>query len=125
MPEPIWITKTMVEVIHDDQIAEHGGSYGMLNSGMLSSALARSQNLYAYGKPDLYQLAAAYGYGIVKNHPFVDGNKRTAFQVMFVFLKINGRNLEIPEPEVVITMRDIAAGVVSELQLAEWLRQHC
>lgn len=124
MAEPIWITLVMAQVIHDDQIASHGGAYGLRDEGLLSSALARARNQYGYKKVDLYQLAAAYGYGIVRNHPFVDGNKRTAFQIMYAFLKVNGCDLNVPEPEVVLMMQALAAGDVSEKPLVQWMKQY-
>ena len=124
MGEPIWISSTIVQFIHDDQIASHGGAYGLLNSGMLESALSRPQNLYAYEQADLFTLAAAYGYGIAKNHAFIDGNKRTAFMVMFTFLQVNDWRLMVPEPEVIITMQQLAAGEISETLLVDWLREN-
>lgn len=114
----------MAKVIHNDQITEHGGTFGIIDSGLLSSALGRPQNLYAYDRATLIRLAAAYAYGIVRNHPFVDGNKRTAFQVMFVFLKVNGKTLDVPEPEVVITMTDLAEGSIQEDDLVDWLKKY-
>jgi death on curing protein len=124
MDEPIWIGSTIAKFIHDDQIASHGGAYGLVNAGMLESALSRPQNLYAYERADLFTLAAAYGYGITKNHAFIDGNKRTAFMVMFTFLQANGWRLMMPEPEVVATMQQVAAGEISETLLADWLREN-
>lgn len=124
MGEPIWISSTIAQFIHDDQIASHGGAYGLLNPGMLESALGRPQNLYAYERADLFTLAAAYGYGIAKNHAFIDGNKRTAFMVMFTFLQVNGWRLMVPEPEVVVTMQRVAADEISETLLADWLREN-
>ena len=140
MAEPKWITESIVVYIHDDQIATHGGSYGILNANLLASALARPRNLYGYeGVTSLPRLAASYGYGLVrdarslapsvdagshrKNHSFIDGNKRTAFQVMFAFLQINGLYLDTPEPEVVITMQQLASGKISEEELAVWLKK--
>jgi death on curing protein len=124
MADPIWISGTIAQFIHDDQIAAHGGGYGLLNAGMLESALARPQNLYVYEQADLFYLAAAYGYGIAKNHAFIDGNKRTAFMVMFTFLQVNGWRLVVPEPEVVVTMQQVANGIVTESLLADWLREN-
>lgn len=124
MADPIWISGTIAQFIHDDQIAAHGGAYGLLNAGMLESALARPQNLYAYEQADLFSLAAAYGYGIAKNHAFIDGNKRTAFMVMFTFLQVNGWRLVVPEPEVVVTMQQLADGIVTKSLLADWLREN-
>ena len=124
MAEPTWISATIAQFIHDDQIAAHGGAYGLLNAGMLESALARPLNLYSYQQADLFSLAAAYGYGIAKNHAFIDGNKRTAFMVMFTFLQVNGWRLVVPEPEVVVTMQQVADGTVTESLLANWLREN-
>jgi death on curing protein len=124
MAEPIWINATMAQFIHDDQIAAHGGAYGVLNAGMLESALARPQNLYAYKEADIFALAAAYGYGIAKNHAFIDGNKRTAFLVMFTFLKVNGWHLIVPEPDAVITIQQVAASIMTEALLAAWLEKN-
>ncbi len=124
MADPVWISGTIAQFIHDDQIAAHGGAYGLLNAGMLESALARPQNLYAHEQSDLFSLAAAYGYGIAKNHAFVDGNKRTAFMLIFTFLQVNGWRLVVPEPEVVVTMQQVANGIVSESLLTDWLREN-
>jgi death on curing protein len=124
MADPIWINTTAAQFIHDDQIATHGGAYGLLNAGMLESALARPQNLYAYETASIFALAAAYGFGIAKNHAFIDGNKRTAFLVMFTFLEVNGWHLVVPEPEAVITMQEVAAGIVTEALLAKWLQHN-
>jgi death on curing protein len=125
MTNIIWINRSIVTSIHHDQIATHGGSYGILNETILESALARPQNLYAYEKIDLLQLASAYGYGLAKNPGFVDANKRTAFLVMFVFLKINGWHLYVPEPEVVLMMQYLVSGIVSEAELVKWLQVNC
>jgi death on curing protein len=125
MAEPKWITESIVVYIHDDQIAQHGGSYGILNPNLLSSALARPRNLYGYeGVTSRTRLAASYGYGLVKNHAFVDGNKRTAFQVMFAFLQINCEDLNAPEPMVVVTMQELASDKISEEDLAIWLNKY-
>jgi len=124
MAEPIWLTEEMVQAIHDDQIAAHGGAYGLRDAGLLASALARARNRYVYEGADMHQLAAAYGYGIVKNHAFVDGNKRTGFLVMYVFLKLHGFDLKAPEPEVVLLMQALAADEVSEVDLVNWLKQY-
>ncbi|KST68633.1 type II toxin-antitoxin system death-on-curing family toxin [Mastigocoleus testarum] len=125
MAEPIWITTVMVQMIHDDQVATHGGAYGLRDEGLLESALARGRHRYGYEEGvDIYRLAADYGYGIARNHPFIDGNKRTAFQVMYAFLKVNGCVLNAPEPEVVLVMRSLASGELSEDELAQWLKQY-
>lgn len=112
----------MANAIHDDQIAVHGGAYGLRDEGLLSSALARPRDRWGYERANLFSLAAAYGYGIAKNHPFVDGNKRTAFQVAYAFLRVTGYALVAPEPEVVLTMQSLAAGELSEEQFAGWLQ---
>lgn len=122
MAEPKWITESIVVYIHDDQIASHGGTYGILNPSLLASAMARPRNQFGYeGVVSCAKLAASYGYGLVKNHPFVDGNKRTAFQVMFVFLRINGFYLDTPESAVVIVMQQVAEGKINQEQLAVWI----
>ncbi|VEP15890.1 Death-on-curing protein [Hyella patelloides LEGE 07179] len=122
MAEPKWIDESIVIYIHDDQIAQHGGSYGILNRGLLASVLTRSRNLYEYeGENNFSKLAASYGYGLAKNHSFVDGNKRTAFQVMFVFLRINSLYLDAPESEVVVMMQQLAEGEITQENLAKWL----
>ena len=86
MSEPFWISEEIATTIHEDQIAQHGGSLGIRDENLLSASLARPLHLYVYGEPSLFDLAAAYGYGLAKNHPFIDGNKRTAFMVMYTFL---------------------------------------
>lgn len=126
-PEPRWLTERIVLAIHYDLVRQHGGSHGLRDRGLLESALARPLNLRAYSddsedSPDLYALAAAYGVGIAKNHPFVDGNKRVAFQEMYVFLGLNGRRITAPEPAVVELMTGVADGSVDEDALGEWLR---
>jgi death-on-curing protein len=113
----------MVGAIHFDQIQQHGGDRGVLDEGMLQSALARPKNKWGYEpESDLAVLAAAYGFAFAKNHGFIDGNKRVAFLVMFVFLGLNGYEIEAPEEEVVATIRDVAANVRDEAALADWLR---
>jgi death-on-curing protein len=121
--EIIWISERAARAIHSQQLALFGGAEGILDPGKLSSALARPRHLHTYN-PDasLYQLAAAYGWGLAKNHPFVDGNKRTAFVVMAAFLQVNGIELIAPEAEVVATMLAVAAGEMSEEQLGAWLQ---
>ncbi|MGK7873159.1 MAG: type II toxin-antitoxin system death-on-curing family toxin [Xenococcaceae cyanobacterium] len=122
MSELIWITPRMARAIQSKQLALFGGSSGILDEGKLSSALARAKHLYTYQRDaSLYELAATIGWGLVKNHPFVDGNKRTAFVVMAVFLKVNGIDLIVPEMEVVTVMLALAAGDLSEQQLSDWL----
>ena len=122
MDEPKRIQRAWVEAIHADQIRQHGGAPGVRDEGMIESALARPRNLFAYEERDLAYLAAAYAYGLARNHGFIDGNKRIAFQTMYVFLGVNGWRLVAEEPEVVRVMLDVAAGAMSEADLAAWVR---
>lgn len=121
----IWVADSVVLAIHEAQLAEHGGIAGLRDEGLLSSALARPLNLEAYGDdPDAALLAAAYAFGISRNHPFLDGNKRTAFVVMELFLDLNGWTLEADDTDCISTMMALAAGDLSEKALAKWLREH-
>lgn len=126
MKELIWIADGVVLAIHRRQLAEHGGLEGIRDEGLLESALYRAQNLLAYSEslPDVASLAAAYAYGIVKNHPFVDGNKRTAYVVMRTFLKLNGYDIQASSEEKYQIWIALAAGTLSEEELAEWIRKH-
>jgi death on curing protein len=125
MDEPRWVSVTVTRAIHADQIREHGGRAGLRDRGMLESALERPRNRFRYqADADLHSLAAAYGYGIAKNHPFVDGNKRVAFLAMYVFLALNGFVLEASEEDVVELVLGVASGATSEENLATWLRSH-
>jgi len=124
MNEPLWISEEIVRVIHQDQIQQHGGSLGVRDANLLAASLARPRHLLVYGQPDLFDLAAAYGYGLAKNHPFIDGNKRTAFMVMYVFLGLNRYLLEVPEMEVVQIMERLATDQENQESLAQWLRQN-
>ena len=120
----IWIEESVVWAIHEAQLAEHGGSAGVRDAGLLQSALARPQNLTAYGDPDLPDCAAAYGYGIARNHPFIDGNKRTAFVCAGLFLVLNGHTLTADDSDCVTIMLAVAAGDIEEAAFAAWLRAH-
>jgi death on curing protein len=124
MNEPIWLQDAVVTAIHSRQLAEHGGLDGVRDPGMLSSALARPKNAFAYSgpKPDIPALAAAYAFGIIKNHPFVDGNKRTAYVLCRTFLKINGQDIEATDVDKYQTFLGVADGTVAESQLADWIR---
>lgn len=119
-----WVTMAAVLAIHDEQIAEHGGSDGLRDTNALASALARPQNLVAYGnaEPDLAALAAAYAFGIAKNHAFVDGNKRTSAVVTETFLDLNSAHMTVDDAELVQTWVDLGAGSMSEHDLATWIR---
>ena len=120
----VWIPRNVIDALHDRLLAEHGGSSGLRDEGLLDSALARPQNLAAYGAPDLCDLGAAYAAGIARNHPFVDGNKRTAFMATYVFLARNGRRLTAPEDEATHTMMALAAGDLDEAAFAAWVREN-
>jgi death on curing protein len=123
--EPRWLSANVIHAIHADQLREHGGSLGLRDTGLLESALDRPRNRFLYeGDTDLAALAASYGFGIAMNHPFLDGNKRIAFQAMYVFLGINKRRINASEDEVVRLMLSLAAGGVTEPQLAAWLREN-
>lgn len=126
MDEPVWIGSELAEAIHDRQLAEHGGSTGVRNRGMLESALARPRQRFAYGGPevDIPALAAAYAHGLARNHPFVDGNKRTAYVVCRTFLVLNGWDMIGPMPDRYPVFLGLAAGEIDEDELAAWLRRH-
>ncbi|MBC7733406.1 MAG: type II toxin-antitoxin system death-on-curing family toxin [Bacteriovorax sp.] len=119
-----WIDRRLLVILHDESLAEHGGASGMRDAGLLESALARPLNLVAYGDPDVADLAAAYGVGLAKNHPFVDGNKRAAFLAVGLFLRMNGHRLTASQAEATITMLGVAAGEINEADFAQWLRAH-
>ncbi|MGH8164218.1 MAG: type II toxin-antitoxin system death-on-curing family toxin [Rhodanobacteraceae bacterium] len=121
-----WIEKSLALAIHDRQLAEHGGSSGVRDENLLDSALARPQQLYAYGDPapDLVDLAASLAYGLARNHPFVDGNKRTAHVCYRVFLALNDVELEASDEDKYVTMLALAEGALKEKAFAAWLRQH-
>ena len=120
--EPIWIQQRVVIAAHEESLAEHGGPQGIRDLGMLESALARQKNLLAYSEtePSLCRMAAAYGFGIAANHPFVDGNKRTALIAAITFLKLNGLEVTADKAGRYLTFYGLAAGTVSEDKLAEW-----
>jgi death on curing protein len=118
----VWLATDVVNAIHEAQLAEHGGSSGTRDVGMLESALARPQNRAAYG--ELPELAAAYGFGIARNHPFVDGNKRTAFVAVELFLKLNGYRLIAEDAACVLAMLAVVAGDLDESTFAAWIREH-
>lgn len=119
-----WVDPVVAEAAHLEQIAEHGGGEGMRDPGLLESALARPRNLADYGEADAAGLAAAYAFGIARNHPFVDGNKRTAAVVAETFLLLNGHALSASDAELVVAILALAAGELSEEELADWFRGH-
>ncbi|MFB0874320.1 MULTISPECIES: type II toxin-antitoxin system death-on-curing family toxin [unclassified Sphingobium] len=122
--EPIWIDRKVALAIHDRQLAEHGGGEGVRDIAMLESALARPINRWNYGEDDACALAAAYAFGVVRNHPFVDGNKRTGWVLARLFLKLNEVAIGFDPADATRTMLDFAAGTLSEEELADWFRQH-
>jgi death on curing protein len=128
MRVPVWIREDVVLAIHRRQLAEHGGGEGVRDLGLLDSALARPKNLVAYSDsqdgPDLATLAASYAWGLARNHPFVDGNKRTAYVVCRTFILLNGRDLEASPEEKYLTFLRLAEGRISEEELASWIRNH-
>lgn len=119
-----WIDRQALLLLHGESLAEHGGGQGVRNEGLLDSALARPQNLAPYRSPDVADLAASYGVGLAKNHPFVDGNKRAAFLAVGLFLYLNGYRLQATQAEATLAMIAAAAGEISESELASWLRGH-
>jgi death on curing protein len=122
--EPKWLTITMVVAIHDEQLAIHGGLSGMRDVGMLESALDRPRNKWAYESAELPELAAAYAFAVARNHPFVDGNKRTSLLALYTFLGINDVDFVVPEAMAAAMILALAAGEVSEENLARWIRDN-
>ena len=123
--EPKWISKNLIFYIHYDQIDQHGGSIELRDMNLLESALDKPKNKFHYDQnADIFDLAASYGIGLSINHPFVDGNKRVSFQTMFVFLGLNGFEINASEEEVVVKMLLLAEGKFKEKDLADWLRKN-
>ena len=120
----IWLSVKLIHAAHEEQLAEHGGPAGVRDEGLLASALSRPQNRALYESPDVAELAASYAFGIARNHPFVDGNKRTAFVAMEVFLDLNGWGLGASDEACVLTMLELAAGHMEEAAFAQWVRDH-
>ena len=122
MPAPSWLLPEIAQAVHKRQLAEHGGGQGVRDAGLLESALLRPQNIYIYsnGQTSLAQLAAAYAYGLARNHPFVDGNKRTALVLSLLFLKLNKRTLTASQEDLYAVFMALAKGVLSETALADW-----
>ena len=120
----IWIEPAVIVAIHEEQLAEHGGPAGTRDQGLLESALARPLQLAHYGKPDAADLAASHAFGIARNHPFIDGNKRAAFLAIGMFLSINGYRLVSDQAAATVAMLALAASELDEASFAAWLRQH-
>ena len=119
-----WLKEGVIIAVHDEQLVEHGGAEGVRDSGLLSSALARPKNLDGYEMPSVFDLAAAYATGIVRDHPFVDGNKRTGFLAAYMFLALNGWELDAPEANAAAVILELAAGKVDEAQFSVWLKEN-
>ena len=120
----VWLDPSVLLAVHEEQLAEHGGAPGTRDMGLFESALARPQNQAHYGNPDAADLAAAYGFGLARNHPFIDGNKRTAFVAVELFLSLNALELGADDADCVLTMLAVAAGTLDEAAFAAWLRTH-
>ena len=118
----VWLDPAVQRAVHEEQLAEHGGASGIRDDGLFESALARPPNLAANGTPDAFDLAAAYGVGLARNHPFIDGNQRTAFVALELFMRLNGYRLIADDAACVFTMLSVAAGDIDEPALAAWLR---
>ena len=124
MSEPFWLTSQMVIAIHDEQLTIHGGASGLRDKGMLESALDRPRNKWTYEHAELAELAAAYGFGIARNRPFIDGNKRASLLALYTFLGVNGIDLIVPEAEAAAIILSLAAGEVSEESLTRWIKDN-
>lgn len=122
MTQPLWVLREVVFAVHDQSLAQFGGAAGVRDETMLDSALGKPLNQFAYGSPSLFDLAASYGYGIVKNHPFIDGNKRTRFIVAVVFLELNGYAFCASEVDAALQTLALAAGELSEAAYSDWLK---
>ncbi len=119
-----WVDSAALLLLHDESLAEHGGAAGIRDQGMFESAMSRPRNLALYGNPDIADLAASYAYGLARNHPFVDGNKRAAFLAAGLFLYLNGQRLAATQAEATVSMLALAAGELDEPGYAAWLRAH-
>ena len=119
-----WVDRKVLLLLHDESLAEHGGSSGLRDEGLLDSALARPLNLALYESPDVAALAASYGVGLARNHPFVDGKERAAFLAVGLFLARNGYRLKASQVDATLTVLGVAAGEIDEVAFAAWLRAH-
>jgi len=120
----VWLSRELVLAVHDEQLSEHGGATGIRDEGLLESALARPLNRAGYGDPDIAELGAVYALGIIKNHPFVDGNKRTAYVVLELFLRLNGLRFLVSDADAVIMTLRLAAGDIPEDEFIAWVRSN-
>ncbi len=125
MKEPVWLASRFVLALHEELLAEFGGAAGIRDEGLLESALSRPQNLLCYGTPDLFELAACYAFGVVGNHPFTDGNKRTGFMAAYIFLRRNGWELVAPESDATAATLALASKQMTEADYAGWLKANC
>ena len=120
----VWLPRQLILAMHDDQLAEHGGATGLRDDGLLDSALARPLNRAGYGEPDVAELGAIYAIAIARNHPFIDGNKRTAWGALVTFLALNGVAFDPPEAEAAVTMFDMAGGELTDDEFVGWVKSH-
>lgn len=125
MTPPVWVAREAVLAVHEQMLSEFGGDSGVRDAGLLESALARPENKFGYGAPTLFEMAAAYAYGIVRNHPFVDGNKRTGFMAAVMFLERNSCRFSAGEADAVVRTLGLAAGELTESDYAAWLAENC
>ncbi|MDO9285101.1 MAG: type II toxin-antitoxin system death-on-curing family toxin [Aquabacterium sp.] len=119
----VWLDPAVILAVHEEQLSEHGGAAGVRDAGLLESALSRPRHLAHYGQPDVHELAAAYGFGLARNHPFIDGNQRSAFVATELFLMLNGWRLTATDVDCVMVMLSLAAGEIDETHFAQWLRE--
>jgi len=124
MSEPFWLSSQMIVAIHDEQLTIHGGAAGLRDEGVLASVLDRPRNKWTYEQAEMAELAAAYAFGIARNHPFIDGNKRAALLALYTFLGVNGIEFDVPEAEAASIILSLAAGEVSEESLTRWIRDN-
>jgi len=122
MKAPVWVRRDVVLAVQEMLLAEHGGAAGIRDEGMLDSALGRPENLFAYGKPTVFELAAAYAFGLAKNHPFIDGNKRIGFATSIIFLELNGYVFTATEVDAVLKTLALAASEMTESAYAVWIK---
>jgi death-on-curing protein len=124
MKKPVWVLRETVLTLHEQSLAEFGGAAGIRDEGLLDSALSKPEHLFAYGKPAFFDLAASYAFGLIKNHPFIDGNKRAGFITAVTFLELNGYRFQATEAEAAVRTLALAAGEMSELEYAAWLKEN-